>query len=165
MTMHSRNYVLLLVLFNVLLLLLMVYEVLRLPLQQQAAEVIHAVASEEPLLPHREADIPRTIRDYDEVIARPLFNKDRRAVVKEADAVIQEETLPFSLVGVVLTAEQQVAIIYSENQKQPVKLALWEWVDGWRLVSVEAQGVGLRKGNRTVELALQRTSGAGAKVK
>lgn len=165
MTRHSRNYVLLLVLLNVLLLLLVVFEVLRLPMQQKTAEVIPAVTGEEPPLTRPETVIPRSIRDYDEVIARPLFNKDRRAVVKEADAVIQEEALPFSLVGVVLTAEQQVAIIYSENQKQPVKLALWEWVDGWRLVSVEAQGVGLRKGSRTVELALQRTSGAGAKVK
>ncbi|MEN8170812.1 MAG: hypothetical protein ABFS08_11375 [Pseudomonadota bacterium] len=163
MSMRTRSIVVLLVLLNALLLSLVLYEFVSLQqVEDESASAMETPATELSL-PQRAPVISRSIKDYGAVIARPLFNKERRPLEKDDNAGSDEDALAFTLVGVVLAGEQQVAIIYSRSQKQPVKVSLWGWIEGWRLVSVQAQGVHLRKGNRSLELELQRTSQAGTK--
>lgn len=155
----------LLLAINALLLSLMAYEVVS--LQPPAVQEGRAVVPppQNPLADVRNSDITRTLDDYGEMVNRPLFNRDRRPLENDEPANSEEDALAFSLLGVVLTPEQQVAIIYSRNQQQPVKVALWGWIDGWRLTALEASTAQLRKGNRSLELALQRTSQHGEKSK
>jgi hypothetical protein len=158
---HLRPQLLLLLALNALLFSLLGYEVMA--LQQHQAVV--SVAAPAPLELPDAAQSPvvsaRTIEDYAEITNRPLFNRERRPLELQQADQVEEEALNFTLVGVVLTPEQQVAIIYSKKQKQPVKVALWEWIEGWRLVAVAANVVELRKGKRAVELELQRASRPG----
>lgn len=153
-----RPRVLLLLLVNALLLLLLVYQITAMQ-QQENPSAAKAIAPDEPAMAERKrAHNVRSIDDYAEVVNRPLFNLERRPLELESEAQDEVDAQAFNLIGVVLTPEQQVAIIYSKNQKRPVKVAQWEWIDGWRLVSVQASVVELRKGPRSVELALQRAS-------
>jgi hypothetical protein len=152
-----------LVLLNVLLLAVLVYEFFGLNVQQaQALAPAAETSSEIPLNPPEPVE-HRSINDYDVMLVRPLFNKDRLPLDKDDSDAAAADASAFSLIGVVLTPEQQVAIIYSKNQVRQVKVPLWDWVDGWRLIEIEAQGVILRKANRSLELSLQRTSQAQTK--
>lgn len=160
---YLRPQLLLLLTINLLLLATLGYEVLTLQQHQPVTGVEAAVPLEPPEPTRGKAVIARTIDDYAEITSRPLFNRERRPIEQQQAEQVEEEALNFSLVGVVLTPEQQVAIIYSKKQKQPVKVALWEWIEGWRLVAVAANVIELRKGNRSVELELQRASQPGAK--
>lgn len=154
-----------LLLLNALLCSLLLYEVVTLQQQAYTPDVSEAMAL--PLAPElmRGSRLEHSLADYAEVTSRPLFNKERRPLAKSDAGVSDEDAKAFSLVGVVLTPEQQVAIIYSRNQGQPVKVALWEWIDGWRLISVVADTVQLKKGSNTLSLSLQRTSNAVTKPK
>lgn len=159
----ARSKLLLLAMLNALLLLLLFYEYISLQQLEGTAFASENSPVSEWSVPQREPAINRSIDDYAAVIARPLFNKERRPVAKEQSADSDADAEAFILVGVVLTTEQQVAIIYSKSQKRPVKVSLWGWIEGWRLLSVEAQQVSLRNGNRSLTLALQRTSNTGEK--
>ncbi len=160
---HIRPQVLLLLVTNALLISLLGYEVVSLQQPRHTVMAEEAQAVEQSAVAKAPAAPARTIDDYAEVTNRPLFNSERRPLEKGEAEAIEEEALAFTLVGVVLTPEQQVAIIYSKNQKQPVKVALWDWIEGWRLVAVQANMVELRKGSRSVELVLQRASQSGTK--
>jgi hypothetical protein len=106
----------------------------------------------------------RRMEDYAAVLERPLFNEDRMPLTGDGDGE-DEETKDFALLGVVLTPEQQVAILYSKRQEQPVKVARWDWFEGWRLLEVKPQSVVLGKGSRSIEMSLQRNSQSDAETK
>lgn len=162
MVMRSRAMVLGLVLLNALLVSVVAYEF---------AGMAHSIDQNVTVKERLQPEVPEqqskpaskhTIDDYSAMMSRPLFNKDRIPLEKTDTGDSEEDAKAFTLVGVVLTSEQQVAIIYSKNQNQPVKVPLWEWIDGWRLVTIEDHGVVLRKGSRSIELILQRASKAEA---
>ncbi len=159
---RSRPQIFLLMALNALLLSLIAYEVVS--LQPKEGEAAGAVLSpaQSPVA-RQQPKITRTLDAYGELVNRPLFNKERRPLEREEPANSEEDALAFTLRGVVITPAQQVAIIYSRSQQQPVKVPLWGWIEGWRLVSVQAGVAHLRKGSRSLELPLQRTSQGGAK--
>lgn len=162
----ARPQIVLLVVVNALLLLVMGYEVMGRPQQEVFPDNNDAAPLEQVEAPAEKMAPTQRVEDFEEIVRRPLFNRERRPIEKAAtDAADDTQADAFTLVGVVLTPEQQVAIIYSKTQKQPVKVALWEWIEGWRLVSVQASVVELRKGKRSLELALQRTSGSSVEAK
>lgn len=146
-----------LLLVNGLLLAVLGYQWLNLDLEVRNA---NAALEPEPYeLPSTNIEpfAKRAMSDYSAVTSRPLFNRDRLPL-PESEEEAGEDAELFSVLGIVLTSEQQVAILYSKTQKQPVKVALWEWIDGWRLIAVEPKRVVLRKGNRTMEMLLKHNS-------
>lgn len=154
----SRATVALLIVINGLLLSGLLYELIGLKLApNDVIAAVQPVVTELPKTNHKPV-VKRSIDDYKAILNRPLFNKERRPVeITDSESTAEDEKA-FNLVGIVLTPEQQVAIIYSKKQEKPQKVALWDWIEGWRLISVEANSVMLRKGTRSIELALQRAS-------
>lgn len=154
----SRTILTLLIIINSVLLAMLMYEVIG--LRFGAGDVSAAV---EPVMPEMPANTKspvkaRSIEDYGEITSRPLFNQERRPTEITDEQDSEEEGNTLTLAGVVLTPEKQMAIIYSSKQEKAIKVPLWGWVEGWRLTSVEADKVTLHKGNRSLELELQRTS-------
>ncbi len=157
-TKYLRPQILLLVVVNTVLASLLGYEVMALRQQQPTVTAAAQKVPELTVATKGKSGAPRAVKDYAEIINRPLFNMERRPLVQEESELSEEEARAFTLIGVVITPEQQVAILYSRSQQLPIKVAQWDWIEGWRLISIKANGVELRKGKNTLDLTLQRNS-------
>ena len=103
---------------------------------------------------------------FDEVIQRPLFSETRSPFVapelektvakprqKTRQSTKKQEQL--SLSAVVITPDQQIAILQSGRNKSLQRIALGELIDGWTLEDVTSHSIRLKKGEETKNLELE----------
>lgn len=97
---------------------------------------------------------------YQEIVERPLFMADRRPYEPPPPAASPVTQRPskaqqFSLSGVVITEQQNIAILQSADGKTMQRVALGEVIDGWTLTEVHEQHVVLQKDDDTRILELE----------
>jgi hypothetical protein len=90
------------------------------------------------------------LRDFGEVLARPVFSETRRPPAPEAAA--PGATAPFTLVGVVLSATERHALLEHGQPPHLDRVAEGQEVDGWTLEAVQLDRVVLRRGDNRVEV-------------
>lgn len=138
----------------------------------------------EPMGQHAPAATPEThlLPDFDfalqpldryvEIIERPLFRETRRA--PEPEEATETETPqqagrgqspPFVLTGVNIAADRREALLVEVGGKEVWRVQQGDEIRGWRLETVGAENVVLRRGELSQELRLERKSGVpGAKA-
>jgi len=115
------------------------------------------------------------ITAFDEIIERPLFNKTRLPfeAQKSEQTVVnttknntrtKNKQEQYSLSGVVMTPDKQIAIIQSGRGKDLQQVALGETFDGWILEDVSAHSIRLVKGNEIKDLELEIKNSATKKT-
>ncbi len=82
------------------------------------------------------------------VLGRPLFTPDRRPA---ADAVAADAGMP-RLTGIIASSGGAVAIFQAAGTARPVVVRHGDAVDGWRVMTVTAESVALRKDRDRVVL-------------
>ncbi len=127
----------------------------RLPSRPAAAPATVAV-------PLRESFRPPAAARYQEINARPLFVEARRPEQDEPlppPPAPEGVERPLDLIGVVLLPGRAAALLRPQDPKEKVvRIRQGEQVDGWRLDTVRADRVVLRKGDQVRELPLLRPS-------
>ena len=73
------------------------------------------------------------------VAERPLFSPTRRPPEGEVAAAAPRQMLDLTLIGVVLTAEERLAIVTPAGQGNAVRLGVGDSIQGWTLVAVEPE--------------------------
>lgn len=108
-----------------------------------------------PPLPGAAISFP-PLRQYAEVVERPLFEVSRRPPPPEAKAtsVAAKELRQLILTGVVITPDKNLAIFRDKNPSDIMRLEQGMAVDEWSLDEIRADGVTFRKGAATHELLL-----------
>jgi hypothetical protein len=88
-------------------------------------------------------------------LARPLFSPDRRpARGPGAGAVAADPTLP-RLAGIVASPAETVAIFQGAGGVKPVVAQNGQTVEGWKVITIAADWVILRKANNQITLMPQ----------
>lgn len=100
------------------------------------------------------------LTEYREIVERPLFSDTRRPapdapeVIAESEPETEEQK--FTLIGVMVTPDLQIALVEADEQGKVARLKIGEKTNGWTLESVESNKVVLRKGESLRELPLVR---------
>jgi len=118
-------------------------------------------ASDAVTVPPLQPFQPSPLLRYAEIMERPVFIDARRPEEDEAAAppVSPAPDQPLNLIGVVLLPNSAAALLRPEEPNAKVlRVPQGEMVDGWRLETVQAGKVVVRKGNEVRELALIRPS-------
>lgn len=98
---------------------------------------------------------------YEEITQRPLFNSDR----KPKDVPVEEQTTEtrtagsrpdLTLIGIVLTNEEQLALVRSRKNPKIQRVKLDESFEGWKLAELEPHTAIFRSGTRDLTLELNR---------
>lgn len=90
------------------------------------------------------------LRDFGEVLARPVFSETRRPPAP--DAAGSGATTPFALLGVVLSAKERHALLEHGQPPHTDRVVEGQEVDGWTLEAVQLDRVVLRRGDNSVEV-------------
>ena len=102
------------------------------------------------------------LRDFGEVLARPVFSETRRPPAPEAAAA--GTTAPFALVGVVLSANERHALVEHGQPARIDRVAEGQELDGWTLAAVQLDRVVLRRGDSRVEVKAKDWAPAAASL-
>jgi len=115
-------------------------------------------ASDAVTVPPLQSFQPLPLLRYAEIKERPVFIDARRPEEDEVAAPPdQPPDQPLNLIGVVLIPNSAAALLRPEEPNAKVlRVPQGGMVDGWRLETVQAGKVVLRKGNEVRELALIR---------
>jgi hypothetical protein len=97
------------------------------------------------------------LNNYAEIVERPLFNQGRRPSRGTENESVTSDN-PLVLVGTVITPERREALFLSRQDKAVVRALLGEWVEGWKVDSIEPDRVTVRRDERTAEILLERGS-------
>ena len=94
---------------------------------------------------------------YAEIVSRPVFTPTRRPPVAAARAVEAPvvSTLAASLIGVILSADERVALIRPAGGARVLRLRENERLDGWTLVAIEPRRVTFEQAGRRIQLELR----------
>ncbi len=104
------------------------------------------------------------IRQYQEMIRRPIFYESRQALQSNAKkTMILGE---FELTGVIITGDYRFAILKNKKTKKELSVKQGQNIQGWLVKSVNKQKVILERGNRIEEIALKvKTSETNKRLK
>ena len=103
---------------------------------------------------------------FEEITKRPLFFENRQPYVfiepanenknpGQGKPVKREQQTQFVLNAVIITPQQQIAVIQSGQDSNQQKIALGESIDGWTLEEVTYDAVTLTKAGATQNLELE----------
>ena len=88
------------------------------------------------------------IADFSAVLERPLFSPTRRPPVEGAVAdAAPEAELQVTLMGVIISSEEQIAIIRPKDASRFERLSVGDSFQGWTLDSIEPSRVTFRRGD------------------
>lgn len=154
----SRGLALLLVALNLVLVGVLGWE---LRWSEQPESVVDAGNSaRQPAAAERER--PRftlpPLGQYADIIARPLFNEDRRPTETAPRVAGPAPDVNFRLIGVVMTTKKKEALFQLTRRNEVARGGLESWIEGWMIESIEPDRVMLRRGPNTTELSLERSS-------
>jgi hypothetical protein len=97
------------------------------------------------------------LENYAETVAQPLFNQGRKPSRGAEDNSVNNDN-PLVLVGIVITPEMREALFLSKQDNEVIHALIGEWVEGWKVDSIEPDRVTVRRGGRTAEIELERGS-------
>ena len=110
--------------------------------------------------PETIAELPR-IDEFAETVARPLFMATRRPPEPEEEVVAPETGVQhnlFNLLGVVISADERVALVTRRRGGDFLRLVVGQRIDGWLVVAIEPDSVTLSSGDETEVLKLTDAS-------
>ncbi len=108
------------------------------------------------------------ISEFDEIIQRPLFSNSRKPEEEKVEKIIKSEIKikpvrkpEFMLTGIVLTNEEELALIKSRRNSQINRLRLDEVIEGWKLIEIDPEMVILSSGDQKITLEIERKATPG----
>ncbi|MFQ5935617.1 MAG: hypothetical protein ACE5LB_04335 [Acidiferrobacterales bacterium] len=131
------------------------------PLQGGVPADVGAVATESkakrPALPGATIEFP-PMREYAEIVKRPLFDASRRPPRIEAKQKPDNRNAlrQLTLTGVVMTPQRKFAILHDKRQRQMMRVEQGAPIAGWSLHEVRPDSVTFRKGAATHEMRLHK---------
>lgn len=100
------------------------------------------------------------IEGFSSIVERPLFSVDRRpneaTIVEEAPKQAAPSNTKFILTGLMLSEEQDIALIKPIRAAKLTKLTVGESINGWKLTGINKSSVTLKSGIREVTVELTR---------
>ena len=155
---QRRLVTMLLLIVNVLLLSLALWEFDSIMTPKQALERGSAKVNEEiPGLPVFNFELD-SIEKYTEIAARPLFNNNRRPEARESESGLEQQKVPLDLIGVVITPEKREGIFRKRTDNEIVRSESGDWIEGWKVESIEPDRIVMTSGSLTEEFILERKS-------
>ncbi len=86
--------------------------------------------------------------DFLEVLERPLFSPTRRPPAEGTVAVASSEPeLEVTLVGVIISSEEQIAIVKPKDGSRLLRLSVGDSFQGWAVESIEPSRIIFRRGD------------------
>jgi hypothetical protein len=85
------------------------------------------------------------IRQYREVLARPLFNRSRRPNLAAEDAARPVTSL--ELVGIVIAPDNRLALLQYGNPPKLVRAGIGQTIAGWTIAEIRPEDVLVRQGD------------------
>ncbi len=93
--------------------------------------------------------------DFSSILERPLFSPTRRPPAPGAVAVAAPESgLEVTLVGVIISSEEQIAIVRLKDASRFARLSVGDSFQGWTLYAIEPSRVTFRRGDREEHIEL-----------
>ncbi len=87
------------------------------------------------------------VEDFLEILERPLFSPTRLPPVEgEVVAVVPKPKLKVTLVGVIISSTEQIAIVKLADGARFARLSLGDDFEGWILESIEPSSIIFRRG-------------------
>ena len=88
------------------------------------------------------------MEDFSAILERPLFSPNRRPPAEGVAAVVaREPELQVTLVGVIISSEEQIAIVKLKDGNRFARLSLGDSFQGWILDSIEPSRITFRRGD------------------
>ena len=110
-------------------------------------------------LPEETAFVMPPEQSFAAILERPLFSPTRRPPPEGiASAAGPVPTLKIDVVGIVISEQEQFALILTENSKEVVRLSAGDEFQGWTLEEIEPERVTFRRGEieEQIELSFDR---------
>ncbi len=86
--------------------------------------------------------------DFTTILERPLFSPTRRPPAQGvAAAAAPEPELQVTLVGVIISSEEQIAIVRLNDADRFARLSVGDSFQGWTLDSIEPRRITFRRGD------------------
>jgi general secretion pathway protein N len=99
-------------------------------------------------LPDQPSYAMAPVEDFSMVLERPLFSPTRRPPpAGTVAAVTSEPELQLTLVGVIISSEEQIAIVRLQDASRFVRLSVGDSFQGWMLDSIEPSRITFRRGD------------------
>ncbi len=112
-----------------------------------------------PVMKSLPASLPKTtLQVYQDILARPLFRKDRRPPEPQAaPAAVAKTVLPLRLVleGVALTREKRIALLRDLSSNELLSVEQGSTHNDWTVSSVQPDRVTVSRDGRVQELLLE----------
>jgi type II secretory pathway component PulC len=124
------------------------------------APLFHATAAEvlpAPKAPSRQA-MPAKER-FAVIVERPLFSPSRQPPSEQPFAA-SAPRLNLSLIGVVISTEQPVALVKLDADSGPLRVNEGDEISGWRVVRIDPERILVRRDVMERELLLEFTAPA-----
>ncbi len=88
------------------------------------------------------------LEDFSTILERPLFSPTRRPPAQGAVAApASEPKLQVTLVGVIISSEEQIAIVRLDDASRFARLSVGDSFQGWTLDSIEPSRITFRRGD------------------
>ena len=88
------------------------------------------------------------VEDFSTILDRPLFSPTRRPPAQGVvSAAAPEPELQVTLVGVIISSEEQIAIVRLKDADRFARLSVGDSFQGWILDSIEPSRVTFRRGD------------------
>ncbi len=137
-----------------------IYYLLKKPQENPATELAQPPANLKlKTTPTIQAQPLANMSEYEEIIERPLFSSNRQP----EEETVEQETVQrpvrnpdLKLAGIVISNEENVALIKSRKEPKLQRLKLEEKIDGWKLIAIKSNSVKLESGNDQITLDLTR---------
>ncbi len=86
--------------------------------------------------------------DFSAILERPLFSPTRRPPAQdEAAAPTPDSKLQVTLVGVIISSEEQIAIVRLKDASRFVRLGVGDSFQGWTVYAIEPSRITFRRGD------------------
>lgn len=103
------------------------------------AEVAPAANGEVAALPPMPDYEMPPLAEFAEVAERPLFSPTRRPPVGAVPTAAPRQTLDLTLIGIVLSEAERLAIVTPGGAGRAVRLGVGDSIQGWTLVELESE--------------------------
>ncbi len=99
-------------------------------------------------LPAQPSYTAAPVADFSTILERPLFSPTRRPPEEGVAAVAPSEPeLQVTLVGVIISSEEQIAIVKLKDATSFARLSVGDSFQGWVLDSIEPSRISFRRGD------------------
>lgn len=105
------------------------------PSNETTSVALDGVADLPPVADYRMAPL----EDFAEIVERPLFSPTRTPAVSGAAVDALRQSLDLTLIGVVLSNEERLAIVTPGGQSNAVRLGVGDSIQGWTLTELESE--------------------------